>query len=383
LDAIESAYQGTAEFLARSEEFKDLLVQVYPHGSRQLGTMVRPMDRTRTGFDIDLAALLRRSVLTSFEPPGGPDGLLKRLHLVVARYAQVHGLQVRRWERCITLEYAGQMHADIAPVIDDPVLFTEFGQTHARIPDRLLKQYESTNPLGFAKHFAAAARISPSFTRLQAFDEAYGHMRKAEIVQLDDPGEVFERLLSRLVQLLKAHRNELFVKEGVDSELAPRSIFITTLAAAAYMEVAPAPHDGPLELLLDIVASMPRYISRNPSPDGTEFWWVPNPSAPTENLANSMNSPLRQAAFWWWHTQLQTQLHGVLDAIEQKAGLDQVLKLVEEAFGARASNAIAGDESSRRSAHRAAGRVVMHGASAAPAVAMARPHTFYGDGEIL
>jgi hypothetical protein len=379
LDAIESAYRGTADFLSQSEEFRAILVQVYPHGSRQLGTMVRPMDRTRTGFDIDLVALLRRQALAEFNPPDGPGRLLGRLHTVLTRYSHAHGLQLRRWERCVTLEYADQMRADIAPVVDDPLLVAPYGETHGRVPDRQLKQYDPTNPRGFARHFAAAASISPSFTKIHAFDEAYDRLRKAEIVPLADSSEVFERLLSRLVQLVKVHRNESFGANGVDADLAPRSIFVTTLVAAAYASVARIPHEGPLELLLDVVASMSRHFSRTPQADGTEHWHLPNPSAPAENLASSMNSPQRQAAFWWWHSRFQAQLEAILDAIEQQAGLDQVLKLIGEAFGAKASSAIADDESARRRAQRGVGRVAMHGALAAPTIATARTHTFYGD----
>lgn len=41
LEALESSYHGTGEFLSTCPEFEGLLLQIHSHGSRQLGTLVR------------------------------------------------------------------------------------------------------------------------------------------------------------------------------------------------------------------------------------------------------------------------------------------------------------------------------------------------------
>ena len=39
--------------------------------------------------------------------------MLSDLFAALERYAKAHGLRIHRWERCVTLEYAGSMFADI------------------------------------------------------------------------------------------------------------------------------------------------------------------------------------------------------------------------------------------------------------------------------
>lgn len=168
LEDLERSYNSTGEFLSACPEFRGDLIQIHAHGSRQLGTIVRPRDGSREGFDIDLIARLVPSARGKYESEHGPALLLDRLHCALNRYAQAHGLQLRRWERCVTLEYAGGMSADIAPVIDSPLFAAPFGDTHGLIPDRALRLFDSTNPRGYAKHFDLAATISPNFTATEA-----------------------------------------------------------------------------------------------------------------------------------------------------------------------------------------------------------------------
>ncbi|MGC3962366.1 MAG: nucleotidyltransferase [Rhodocyclaceae bacterium] len=345
LEALESSYHSTGEFLSVCPEFRGQLSEIHAHGSRRLGTLVRPIDETREGFDIDLIARLHPGAMQKYDGLNGPARLLNDLHAALERYAKVHGLSVRRWERCVTLKYAGGMFADIAPVIDAPSLFGTYGSTLGRIPDREKCRYDLTNPRGYAKGFDKAAAISPVFTSIVALTEAMSMDSRSSVAPLPDSQEVFGRLLSRLVQLLKLHRNVSFGLAASDaSDLAPSSIFITTLTAAAYTVLAPQPHDSPLELLLEIVETLPDYFERTRLPDGGEYWFLANPSAPVENLASGMNTPARQAAFNSWHKRIKGQLTEIIDAIEERAGMDVLLDKLEAAFGKRAARAIRNEE---------------------------------------
>lgn len=69
LSDLDRAYQSTGEYLVTCPEFDGLLYLVHAHGSRQLGTMVRPMEEYREGFDIDLAACLTREVSSDMAAP--------------------------------------------------------------------------------------------------------------------------------------------------------------------------------------------------------------------------------------------------------------------------------------------------------------------------
>jgi hypothetical protein len=378
LAALESSYGSTGEFLATCPEFEGLLLQVHAHGSRQLGTLVRPMDESREGFDIDLVARLHEFALRKYGGDNGPTLLLNHLYIALERYARAHSLRIFRWERCVTLEYAGGMCADIAPVADDPLISVPFGDTHGRVPDRKLQLYEPSNPRGYVKFFDRAAAISPVFTGAVSFSEALEAMAKAEITPLPSVQEVFERLLCRLIQLLKLHRNVAFGGTSNDQDVSPTSIFITTLAATAYAAQARLPHDSPMDLLLDIVETLPDHFQRIPQEDGSQRWHLSNPSAPHDNLAVGMNTPQRQLAFDWWHQRLGKQLTEILAAIDGHSGMDLLLSRVEAAFGKRAACAIQQDQSQWRSAKKELGRVALIPAVGVPVSAVAKQHNFFG-----
>ena len=378
LDSLASSYQSTADFLVASPEFGQLLVDVHGHGSRQLGTMVRPVDQSREGFDIDLIARLRRSALQAYGEPNGPVRLLNDLFSVLQRYADRHDLGIHKWERCVTLQYSGGMSADITVVIDDPLRSIPFGETHGRIPDRELRIYDPTNPQGYNRFFNAAAAVSPRFTTTLTADTMTKSMTRADVAPLPNVQEVFERLLCRLIQMLKLHRNTAFGFVESNPDAAPTSVFLTTLAAKAYTACAPIPHASPLELLLDIVESLPAYFERYVQANGTEVWYLANPSSPRDNLAAGMNTPARQAGFRWWHGRMVKQLSEILEAIEQQSGLDKLVAAVSTAFGERSAHALQSQQATQRSIARQVGRVVLMPAAGAAMPVSARQHTFFG-----
>lgn len=378
LAALDSSYRSTGEYLAECSEFKGLLEEIHAHGSRHLGTLVRPIDESREGFDIDLIARLNQVAMRQYAGGDGPVRLLNDLYKALLRYANGHGLRLQRWERCVTLEYADGMTADIAPVIDDPSLLSPYGSTQGRIPDRELRQFDLTNPRGYARAYDTCAMISPNFTTLAQFHEVLKAETRADVTPLPEPDEVFGRLLSRLVQLLKLHRNVAFGAPANGVDLSPSSVFLTTLTSAAYTIQAPRPHDGPLDLMLDIIDSLTDHIDREAHADGTETWSVLNPSMPSENLASSMNTPERQAAFNAWHRKVGQDVASIAEAIEEQAGMDVLLKRIEHAFGPRASRAVRDDQAQRRLGSRQTGHVALIPAVGAPITAIARPHNFFG-----
>ena len=377
LESLESSYRSTGEFLTGCDEFDGLLNQIHPHGSRELGTMTRPREDSRDGFDIDLIARLDRNALRRYEGPSGPSRLQEYLFLALQRYAKMHGLGIKRWERCVTLEYANGMTADIAPVIDDPLLAVPFGDTHGRVPDRELRAYHATNPLGYAAYFNNVALISPIFSFQESVVKGLDSAKRADISPLSDADQVFDRMLCRLVQLIKLHRNVAFGVSKDKLDIAPSSIFISTLVAEAYAQESLKVHSSPLSLLLDVVETMPNYFSSGHGRYRDE-WHLPNPSAPKDYLASSMNSPERQQAFLMWHQKLLTDLQQLLDAIESHSGSDEILSMVESVFGKRATNGIRQDQLEQQQRRRAAKTAAIIAPNTAPRMVTSRTHTFFG-----
>lgn len=290
LQTLDRSYKSTGEFLVNCPEFNGQLLEIHPQGSRELGTITRPL-RNKDSFDIDLVARIDRNAWSTYSTPGGATRLLDRLHTAVCRYAEQHKLVLHRWERCVTLEYADGMCADIAPVIDWPSQTGVHGELHGLIADRELKSFHPTNPRGFTKLFNSIAAIAPIFDEPVALKSLAHEARRADIVPLSKPDEVFGRLLCRLVQVMKLHRDVAFVNASALSNLAPSSVFLTALASESYRIKAKIRHTDPLALFFDIIDWMPNVIRRIPMPGGREEWQVENPTAHGDNLASSMNTP--------------------------------------------------------------------------------------------
>jgi len=375
LDTLERSYNSTGDFLVNCEEFRGQLEEIHPHGSRTIGTMTRPL-RDKAGFDIDLIASLNHTAWTVYSGPGGATTLLNRLHAAVTRYANQHSLKLHRWERCVTLEYADGMCADIAPVIEMPRHAAMHGETHGMIPDRELHGFHPTNPRGFTRLFGGIAAISPIFTATEEFTAVVADVRKANIIPLPDP-EVFGQILCRLIQVMKLHRGVAFDKAML-ADLAPSSIFITALAANSYQAKALIPHRDQLDLLLDVIRTMPTMITRLPIDNGREEWHVENLTAPGDNFASSMNQPEKQQAFNQWHAQLLRDVTALIQTVDQRQGLDRLASLISSAFGDKAGAAVRQEETNRQSAARHAGRIATVTAGGLIVPMTAQRHTFFG-----
>lgn len=388
LGELESSYLNTATHLCEQSHFKGLLEEVHSHGSRQLGTIIRPRDGTREGFDIDLIARFSASAMDVYRGPNGPTLLLDQLEQSIGIYTDAHSLRKKRWERCITIYYAGGMTADIAPVVDSPLHAAAYGSTHGLVPDNEAQKFEPTNPRGYAKFFKEAGDISPVYQR--EFVKAMESITDAVIEPLPEASETLARLLCRFVQLVKLHRNIMFgIPAAGQKDLAPSSVFLTTLIAQSYKIEAPIPHASPLALLLDIVRGMPQRFQVVQT-GGVPRWVLPNPAVPNGNLAEDMRTKARQDAFVLWHGKLMTDLETILQTIEFNTGLDKLCDAVENAFGPRAAKAITQDQANQQETRRGQGKTAIYGslvagfsgavsaAASQPRLIVSRPHTFFG-----
>lgn len=376
LAALERSYRSTSEFLVACPEFEGELLEIHPQGSRELGTLIRPL-RGGDGFDVDLVARFDRKAYAGYSARG-PGVLVDRLYNAVHGYAKQHGLEITKWERCVTLEYADGMCADIAPVIDFPSHQALHGDTHGLIPDRYRQRFDPTNPKGLARYFNNIAAIHAVFSRTVLAKAATEDFRGADITPLSDAGDVFGRLLCRLIQLIKLHRDTSFAESPELAKRAPTSIFLTALAAGAYTRQAPIMHEDPLDLFLDVVNDMPDYIDKTRS-GGREIWNVQNPTAPGDNLASAMNEDGRQDIFVQWHQKFRQDIVGIIDTIENRSGMDEVAKLVSEAFGMRAGKAMMTGQLETQEARRSSGRAQAITASGIVVPLSAKANTFYGE----
>lgn len=380
VEALDRSYESIGNFLTESPEFGNLVIQVYGQGSRQIGTLVRPLHLREQGFDVDAVLLLQRRAHGVYLGVSGAKQLIDDLHTALSRYAKAHGLKIERWDRCVTLVYSDGVRVDVAPVIEDPILSIPVGgDTHSRIPDRQLMTFVPTNPLGIVQGFNAAASVRAELTNIIREAHTADAALRAEVVPLPDVQEVSLRLLCSFVQLMKVHRNICFgASQAGQEDLAPSSLFITSLMAHAYAQQAPVPHDTELDLLLDIIDAMIRGFRREVQGNGQEHWSLPNPWAPGDDLASSMNSPQKQEAFLAWHARFRQEIGELLDSLEARVGEDKIKRLVEGAFGSRAAQAVR-DASAPTATTQQSGRRVLVGTATGGLASMsANANTNFG-----
>ncbi|MGE0350374.1 nucleotidyltransferase domain-containing protein [Hydrogenophaga sp.] len=380
VEALDRSYESIGNFLTDSPEFGDLVIQVYGQGSRQIGTLVRPLHLREQGFDVDAVLLLQRRAHGVYPGVSGARQLINNLHTVLSRYARAHGLKIERWDRCVTLVYSDGVRVDVAPVIEDPIVSIPVGgETHSRIPDRQLMTFVPTNPRGIVRGFNEAASVKAVLTHIIREAHTADAALRSEVVPLPDVQEVSLRLLCSFVQLMKVHRNISFGASPAGQEdLSPSSLFITTLMAQAYAQLAPVPHDTELDLLLDIIDAMVRGFRREILGNGLERWLLPNPWAPGDDLASSMDSPQKQQAFLAWHARFQQEIGELLDSLEARVGGDNIKRLVESAFGSRAAQAVR-DASAPTAVTQQAGRRILVGTATGGLASMsANANTNFG-----
>jgi hypothetical protein len=271
------------------------------------------------------------------------------------------------------------MHADVTPVIHHPQVVGLHGDTFGLVPDRDLSRYMDTNPKGYGRWFDTSAARMPMFTLRKGL-EVYA---KADVVPLPAIA-IFDRLLSRIVQLMKIHRNIFFAAQGPC--LCPPSVVITTLVVHAYNAAVAHTFSSPLDLLLEIWREMPRYIRWERDHRGRQIWYVPNPAAPRDNLADRMNeSRDRQDSFRDWHDRFGEDLLALIAQADSNSGLDVLSKTITKTFGAiagkRVNAAMVGAINSQRSAGQVSVplRSTASAIAAVPTITMSsRAHGFFG-----
>lgn len=275
-------YEAVAEWLGEDgSPLAKYNPEIYPQGSFRLGTPIRVL-RMNDEFDIDLVCRLsiaKESTTQKELKQKVGDRLRAAPHL----YDELEACR-----RCWTLSYPKKFHLDVLPAIPDE----EGGETHILLTDRELREWQHSNPIGYANWFFDRMRVA-----LREAREAFAKAARASIE--DVPEWRVRTPLQRAVQLLKRHRDVYF--EG-DDENRPVSIIITTLAGHAYRQEA-----NLFAAFVNIVMTMERHIERR-----GDKWWIANPAHPAENFADKWNEkPQRREAFCRWLETLKTQVSSV------------------------------------------------------------------------
>lgn len=325
----ESKYLAVAKYLG---EFDNPLLQdafIYPQGSINLRTVVKPIGKDE--FDIDLVLNL-----PNVTNEHNPNTILKLIGDRLKDTMSIYKEKVSELNRGWRVNYAGNFHLDITPSIDNPFVDAEelhYTDTSELVPDKSLKSWKDSNPRGFEKWFSEIAEQMPIFvvSNLRVLDSGMLTLEEAglasyTIKDIPDNNE-YKGLLRKTIQLLKRHRDYYFNKRNNSyNDFKPISIVITTLATKSYRMIIEEgrEYSCPFDMLKDIVENMNNFIKI-----GNEYKIV-NPTNENENFAEKWNKDIKYVeAFATW----QKAAYDELVELQQEIGIHKIGDVLEKSYG--------------------------------------------------
>lgn len=310
-----SRYEAVGTWLAESTSPQLFRAKIYPQGSIALGTAIKPIGHNE--FDVDLVCHIPDLPATSNA---------HAVKMLIGNRLKEHGTyrgMLEEKKRCWRINYANEFHLDITPSISNP----RCHQGGELVPDRLLAQWKPTNPKGYIARFEQYASIQPRFYLAEAaMDKAFAD---ADIAPLPSQPES-KPLLKRIIQLLKRHRDHMFIGRSRE-EFAPISVIISTLAGRAYAKCATQQvHSDAFDLISAVISEMPSFIKVEIRA-GQRFYIIENETTAGENFADKWNSDERLAsAFYEWHKNVLESIESLLSV----EGVDNFSESLSKNFGA-------------------------------------------------
>lgn len=365
-DLAQQRYEGVGDWLARSNDWLLTSIAIRLQGSVAIGTTVKPVGANE--HDVDLVAHV-----PDLDLAVSPALLKQRIGDRLRANGKYAPLLIEM-PRCWRLDYANEFHLDITPSIPNP----ECRLGGELVPDKTLKTWKPSNPMGYRGKFERRAALLPRIRPApgMTFDSA----QKAHVEPYPENKRI-KGILRRIVQIAKRHRDLLFIED--DDGLAPLSIIVTTLASRAYEVCATNfEYDHELDLIVDVLRRMPEMLQTGMF-EGRVVWYLWNQTTAGENFCEKWNKhPERAAAFFEWHRKVVADVEHLASA----RGIDRVRRILADIFGTAPANQVMDSltdrvdtarGTNRLSVTKPAGLIVGTAASATPV----RANTFFGDGQ--
>lgn len=290
LDKAVTAYSALGTHIKYTNEEWD--VSVYPQGSFELGTVVKPLKEDEQ-YDVDLVVLVNEPEFTANDLRDNVKELLKS-------HGRYEG-KIQDKKPCIRIQYAdsAQFHMDIASAKNVNIKKGTDIEI-ARFDGDTEYYYDPSNPKGYVDWFKSAMKYQEVLLEKRAFSQkGETEVEKLELTKLRTP-------LQKAIQILKRHR-DIFFTEKENSEDRPASIIITTLCGLAYQDLSYINEDrsNVYVIIRDLLGRISRYIQHEIG----EGWKLPNPSYTKENFLNKWNSnPALKVAYDEWMKQARIDI---------------------------------------------------------------------------
>lgn len=281
-ESAKRSYKALGEYLENSIDYN---VEVYPQGSMNLGTLIKPIS---DDDDYDLDAVCK--IYNDFN---SPKDLKELVGNTLKRNGTYKKLLVKEGKRCWTLKYSdnSHFHMDILPSIPNNMIDKSIKITHKE--DNKYK-YMISNPEAYAQWFDKLQENERRILyqrRKQQFSNKIEDLRKFKI----------RTTLQKTIQLLKRHRDIQYINVPEQQrECKPISIIITTLVGKMYTG-----KETILELITKFCTSYEDYIEI----DSKGNYIIKNPVNDNENFADKWNIySERKDAFFRWVKNLRYDL---------------------------------------------------------------------------
>lgn len=276
------SYKALGEFLENNIEYP---VEVYPQGSMNLGTLIKPIG---DDDDYDLDAVCK--IHNNFDSPKD----LKELVGNALKKSEIYKKMLAdEGKRCWTLNYSddSHFHMDILPSIPNNITDKSIKITHK---ENNSYKYMVSNPEAYADWFDKLQeneRRNLYRIKNRQFSNKVEDLRNFGI----------RTTLQKAIQILKRHRDIQYANAtDEERECKPISIIITTLVGKMY-----SGNESILDLIDKFCTSYEEYIEI----DSNGNYVIPNPVNKNENFADKWKIyPERQEAFFNWVENLKYDL---------------------------------------------------------------------------
>lgn len=276
------SYKALGEFLENNIEYP---VEVYPQGSMNLGTLIKPIG---DDDDYDLDAVCK--IHNNFDSPKDLKELVGNALKKSERYKK---MLADEGKRCWTLNYSddSHFHMDILPSIPNNITDKSIKITHK---ENNSYKYMVSNPEAYADWFDKLQeneRRNLYRIKNRQFSNKVEDLRNFGI----------RTTLQKAIQILKRHRDIQYANAtDEERECKPISIIITTLVGKMY-----SGNESILDLIDKFCTSYEEYIEI----DSNGNYVIPNPVNKNENFADKWKIyPERQEAFFNWVENLKYDL---------------------------------------------------------------------------
>ena len=276
------SYKALGEFLENNIEYP---VEVYPQGSMNLGTLIKPIG---DDDDYDLDAVCK--IHNNFDSPKDLKELVGNALKKSERYKK---MLADEGKRCCTLNYSddSHFHMDILPSIPNNITDKSIKITHK---ENNSYKYMVSNPEAYADWFDKLQeneRRNLYRIKNRQFSNKVEDLRNFGI----------RTTLQKAIQILKRHRDIQYANAtDEERECKPISILITTLVGKMY-----SGNESILDLIDKFCTSYEEYIEI----DSNGNYVIPNPVNKNENFADKWKIyPERQEAFFNWVENLKYDL---------------------------------------------------------------------------